>query len=184
MNLMETKTRSGILNFITGAATANSEKDVVDALSALMHPVDSREEMGSIFEENLGYNPIVAYDVMDIDHIIDDVLQGSSDIINRLVTANRAKLAERSMAIFNASREEHLQLCVVKAANELFGTSDAEAIAMAIGCDITDVIDLSGPASDGDEEEDEENFIDPDMGASHPDPDDEFLFGDDDDDEE
>lgn len=189
MKIENTKGRSEILSFITAAATAVTESDAVKgavaSLEALMNPVDSREEMGTVFQENLGWNPIRDYDVMDIDAIVNDVLKSGNEIISRLVSTSREKLVDRAMAIYESSREEHMQLCLVKAANELFGYSDAEAIADIIGCDISEVVDGTSRDTSDEEEDSLEGFDDP-LGESggHADPDDDLLFGAGDDDDE
>lgn len=189
MKIAKTKGRDEILDFITQAATAVTESDAVKGamagIEAMMNPVDSREEMGTIFQENLGWNPIRDYDTMDFGAIVDDVVKSGNDVIARLVTTSRERLIDRAMSIYEASREEHMQLCLVKAANELFGYSDAEAIADIIGCDIAEVVDTTRPVPAEDDEGELEGFEDP-LGdtGSHSDPDDDLLFGGDNDDDE
>ena len=68
-----------------------SGEEGYDNLFKIMEPTDERDEMGPIYEEALGYNPITYYDVKDIEKLIDDV---ESDTVREMINEHKDEIID------------------------------------------------------------------------------------------
>ena len=78
------------LKEVLDICNANGEEGL-DSLMQLMEPKDEREEMSSLYEETLGYDPITYYDIKDIEKMIDDV---SSESIRNMINDHKDEIIE------------------------------------------------------------------------------------------
>ena len=124
------KKRMDLINFLSSAAVADSEEDV-NSLLAIFHPVDDRDEMGKVYTEALGYNPITHYDMSDILRIIDDAMDCLSTDGRNIIMAAKDDIAERAFGIYEDNRLKYLSEAVA-AAIEGAGLSVADENAITL----------------------------------------------------
>lgn len=187
MELMKGAKREELMAYLTATATADSEGDV-DSLLKLFNPVESRETMGEIFEDTLGYNPITHYDIKDVIKVIDDAIDHVSSAGVKTIVANKTKIVDKAMEIYNARRMEHIQEAVATAMVDFLNTDDSAAASFYL---TGRVITLDPLADDDEDDEDDsvadgliEDDLDDDLGNIKGLGDDDEDFGFDDDDEE
>lgn len=151
MELTKKKTkREEMMAYLTATATADSESDV-QALLRLFNPVNSRAEMGGIYEETLGYNPITHYDIQDVIAVLDDAMDHVSSNSVSIFIKHKDEIVEKAMQIYEEKRLEHIKEAVALAMLDFLPTDDASALSLYLtGNDIT-----LGDFDDGDDDDDE-----------------------------
>ena len=189
MELMKGAKREAMMAYLTATATADSEGDV-DSLLKLFNPVESREDMGEIFEDTLGYNPITHYDIKDVIKVVDDAIDHVSSAGVKTIVANKTKIVDKAMEIYEARRMEHIQEAVATAMVDFLNSDDSAAASFYL----TGRIITLDPLADADDEDDEESVsdglleddddLDDDLGSIKGLGDDDEDFGFDEDDEE
>lgn len=71
-----------------------TEDEGYENLFKIMEPSDERDEMGSIYEEALGYNPITYFDVKDIEKLIEDV---ESNDVREMINEHKDEIIETAL---------------------------------------------------------------------------------------
>ena len=187
--IKSTKSREEMLKFLGDTATASSEVDVENFLK-IFHPTDDRDQMGKIYEEQLGYNPVAHFDIQDIIKAVDDVLDGAriSSDASKIIVAKKDAIVDRAYAIFDSEREMQLRKCLAKAFSYFLDKSDAMAAAFYL---TGEYVQRDDPFEEDDEDEEDGDDLTAEMAEldsdSHHeldpveiegDDDDEFDFGD------
>ena len=109
--IKETKTRAEIIAYLTRTATADSETDV-EAFMKVFNPVDDRKEMGKVYQEALGYNPITHYDIKDIIWYIEGAIGRMSKAAAEKVAKSKDSIAKKAAKLYEDRREENLKTAV------------------------------------------------------------------------
>lgn len=124
--MKNTTKREKLMAYLTATATADSEEDV-EKLLGLFNPVEDRSEMGDIFEETLGYNPITHYDMADIVNAVDSAIEHVSAKSLDLIKGNQDAIAKRALEIYEQHRDLHIKEAVSEALAEFLPADDAVA---------------------------------------------------------
>lgn len=155
-----------LLDFMIRCNNA-TEDDVSEDLIRMADPnsFDSRDEMGSHFEECLGYNPMEYFDRKTIDEQFDDVLKDAPYSVQDQLRNKRDEIITRTLECSEDIGDTVLRKVFVSVIKDTIGwqpvedteVSLDECISMAIfGEDIDDSDDY-----DTDDDDDEEDlFID------------------------
>lgn len=182
--------RSAYMAFLSSSATADCEADL-DGLLQLFNPVESRNRMGEIFSDTLGYNPITHYDMQDILTAIDDALQYMSESGKAKVADGRETIAKHAQRVYEDNRLRNINEAVVSALSAVLSADDTNSVSIGLtGAAIpileTDDDDDDEVLSAADSDDDDELSIDDfDGDLSVGDGDDEDLtFSEEEDDEE
>lgn len=85
-----------LLGYINNTVTAASEDDV-DQLLLLMSPKDDKEEMGELYSNVLGYNPITHYDRQFIERKFDEMFDIAPVSFHESLVSNRENIINRVM---------------------------------------------------------------------------------------
>lgn len=142
--------RSAYMAFLSGAATADCEADL-DNLLQIFNPVESRSQMGEIFRDTLGYNPITHYDMQDIMTAIDDALQYMSESGRMKVNEGRDTIAKYAWRVYEDNRLRNINDAVVSALSSVLSSDDANSVSIGLtGAAI--------PILEPDEDEEEEGL--------------------------
>lgn len=152
--------RDELMAYITATATADSEEDV-ERLLSIFNPVEDRQEMGKVFDNVLGYNPITHYDMKDIMAVIDDVEihAGETDfIVVDAVMEKRDEIAEEAMKIYEANRSKNIKEAVAKATEKFCDADTASAVYFYLTGEAPSVEDIA------DDDEDEDSSLGDDIG--------------------
>lgn len=181
MNLIENHSkREAMIQYLSGLATADSDADV-DALLKIYNPLDDRAEMGKVFQDTLGYNPITHYDITDINSILDKVINDvESDKVAKKLGSKKDEIILRARAIYEENREKNMKAALQQAISEYI--EDMEQVNSILEYDaparpkVSDDEDddegYSAVASEDDEEDEEEGLkIDTDDDIDLDDPD-------------
>lgn len=152
---MSENNRKAMLEYLSSTATANCEADVESFLK-IFNPAPTRTEMGEIFKENLGYNPITHYDMQDVLAAFDEVVNSneiSSDGIS-IIVKKKDEIVEKAMAIFETRRDGYLRECLALAMADYLGNDDSDAVSMYLVGDksATNIVDIDDDDGDGDDE--------------------------------
>lgn len=82
--------------YITKTVTANSEEDY-DYLLLLMSPTDDRDEMGVVYQNTLGYDPITYFDERFLNKSFDELLLEAPSSIKDDLTKERENIIKNVM---------------------------------------------------------------------------------------
>ena len=103
-----------LLEYITLSATANSEEDQA-FLMTLLSPSSDRTEMGMIYNNLLGYNPVSYFDEQDLSRIYDGILDSekfkkASVKVKEFLANDKNKntIIERTLSLLEDDREDYL----------------------------------------------------------------------------
>lgn len=77
--------------YITKMTTASSEEDL-DYLLLLMAPSDDRDEMGEVYQNTLGYDPINYFDEKYITKSFEDIMENAPISIKESLLAEKDKI--------------------------------------------------------------------------------------------
>lgn len=148
MAIHNTKSRKEIMEFLTATATANSESDVQAKLLKIFDPVKSRYEMGDVFEDVLGYNPINHYDREDIKELLHMAIEGmETDHPQeaKAIDTHSSIIVDRALDAYDGDRMDTLRLLVAREAQQYV---DAMSVYSYFG-----VTDPDGFETDSDDDE-------------------------------
>jgi len=90
---------SKLQNYLQAATCANTEDDV-DELLKMMSPTEDREEMGELYEFNLGYNPITHFDEQELNVLLNEMIEEAPTYI-------KEKIVDAQETIIKDSLEYH-----------------------------------------------------------------------------
>lgn len=141
------------LNDLLNIVTANSEENIDDFLELLKPDNKSTEEMGSIYEETIGYDPITYFDKVSLNNMIDIIkdLPETPEAVVEALDDSRTEIIESAFNIFNENKiDTFLPAALEEAIEEITGVS------IDIEFNVSDEDD----DYDMDEEIDEEEEID------------------------
>lgn len=153
MAIKETKNRTEMLKYLSDTATASCEADVEEFLK-IFNPAPTRKEMGDIFEENLGFNPITHYDIQDVIKAVDEVLDHVSRDGVELVTKHKDEIVEKAMAVVETRRDDFLKDCLLIALGDYLDADDIQVASTVLTGSTSRLEDLF-PAEDEDDDEDD-----------------------------
>lgn len=118
MNFIEkTTNREAMLKYLTESATADCEADVERFLD-VFNPTADRAEMGHIFYEHLGYNPITYYDFQDVLKVLDGLLEKVGKKKASVIQENKDAIVVRAQAIYEENRDENIRVALDMAIQE------------------------------------------------------------------
>lgn len=152
MAIKETKNRTEMLKYLSDTATASCEADVEEFLK-IFNPAPTRKEMGDIFEENLGFNPITHYDIQDVIKAVDEVLDHVSRDGVELVTTHKDEIVEKAMAVVETRRDDFLKDCLLIALGDYLDADDIQVASTVLTGSTSRLEDLF-PVEDEDDEDD------------------------------
>lgn len=153
MAIKETKNRTEVLKYLSDTATASCEADVEEFLK-IFNPAPTRKEMGDIFEENLGFNPITHYDIQDVIKAVDEVLDHVSRDGVELVTKHKDEIVEKAMAVVETRRDDFLKDCLLIALGDYLDADDIQVASTVLTGSTSRLEDLF-PVEDDDDDEDD-----------------------------
>lgn len=153
MAIKETKNRTEMLKYLSDTATASCEADVEEFLK-IFNPAPTRKEMGDIFEENLGFNPITHYDIQDVIKAVDEVLDHVSRDGVELVTKHKDEIVEKAMAVVETRRDDFLKDCLLIALGDYLDADDIQVASTVLTGSTSRLEDLF-PVEDEDDDEDD-----------------------------
>ena len=153
MAINETKNRTEMLKYLSDTATASCEADVEEFLK-IFNPAPTRKEMGDIFEENLGFNPITHYDIQDVIKAVDEVLDHVSRDGVELVTKHKDEIVEKAMAVVETRRDDFLKDCLLIALGDYLDADDIQVASTVLTGSTSRLEDLF-PVEDEDDDEDD-----------------------------
>lgn len=153
MAIKETKNRTEMLKYLSDTATASCEADVEEFLK-IFNPAPTRKEMGDIFEENLGFNPITHYDIQDVIKAVDEVLDHVSRDGVELVTKHKDEIVERAMTVVETRRDDFLKDCLLIALGDYLDADDIQVASTVLTGSTSRLEDLF-PVEDEDDDEDD-----------------------------
>lgn len=153
MAIKETKNRTEMLKYLSDTATASCEADVEEFLK-IFNPAPTRKEMGDIFEENLGFNPITHYDIQDVIKAVDEVLDHVSRDGVELVTKHKDEIVEKAMAVVETRRDDFLKDCLLIALGDYLDADDIQIASTVLTGSTSRLEDLF-PVEDEDDDEDD-----------------------------
>lgn len=187
MEIKNTKTRKEIMSFLTTTATADSEQSVQENLLKLFNPASTREDMGKIYNDVLGYNPINHFDREELRDLLDMALNAIADEHPDTadeISKHRGVIVDRALESFEADRTETFRTILAREAQSYAGDvsvfhyfgvdePDYAAIEEDDDDDVDPIGDYEGDASLDGEDEDLNN-------PTMLDDDDNFQYGDND----
>lgn len=153
MAIKETKNRTEMLKYLSDTATASCEADVEEFLK-IFNPAPTRKEMGDIFEENLGFNPITHYDIQDVIKAVDEVLDHVSRDGVELVTKHKDEIVEKAMTVVETRRDDFLKDCLLIALGDYLDADDIQVASTVLTGSTSRLEDLF-PVEDEDDDEDD-----------------------------
>ncbi len=153
MAIKETKNRTEMLKYLSDTATASCEADVEEFLK-IFNPAPTRKEMGDIFEENLGFNPITHYDIQDVIKAVDEVLDHVSRDGVELVTKHKDEIVEKAMAVVETRRDDFLKDCLLIALGDYLDADDIQVASTVLTGSTSRLEDLF-PVEDEDDDDDD-----------------------------
>jgi hypothetical protein len=111
---MKSKKHGTLLNYIEATASASSEEDV-NKLLQLMSPTNDREEMGTMYEESLGYNPITHFDKEDIRGMLNNCTHTAPASVVNAIKEKEEYLISETLSVYNKDHSVRLakSLCSV-----------------------------------------------------------------------
>ena len=181
--------RSAYMAFLSSAATADCEADL-DGLLQIFNPVESRAQMGELFNETLGYNPITHYDMQDILTAIDEALQYVSESGKTRIEAGRTAIAEHAQRVYEDNRLRNINEAVVSALSSVLSADDTNSVSIGLTGAAIPILDSDedededGLRSVGDSEDDDLSIDDFEMEVGDRDEDEDLSFDEGEDDEE
>lgn len=134
--------------------TASSEADVTELLK-VMNPT-TEEEMGPVYQQVIGYNPITYFDEKIVNEQIDKVLPYAPNKAGQILVNKRSEIVELAMKNYKMTKPTFLQSCLELAIRDFVSVDiwDDEEMEEAFD-DVTDT-----PAYDEDEEDESSEFLD------------------------
>jgi hypothetical protein len=121
------KTTKLLLDYIVASATSHSEEDQ-SYLMKLMTPSADRDEMGEVYNNLLGYNPITYFDEQDLSRayatiVTSDSFQKAPSNVKEFLSSeeNKKMIIERALAWVDAEKEEYLVDMLIGAIQEEIG---------------------------------------------------------------
>lgn len=154
----ETTTKT-LLDYISNSSTANSEEDM-SYLLTLMQPTDNRIEMGQVYTNLLGYDPITYFDEKYVHKAYETILMRAPGNVKRLLTEKKEELITETMTRFESTREEYLLNLLMKVIMDETGWTDPDYE----GFDYEALLDLGlefGESTSGGFEIDDDDEEDP-----------------------
>jgi len=112
----EFKTSCKALLYLNKTVHADSEDDL-DFLFDLMKPTDDREEMGKIYENSIGYNPLDYFDEKDLRKKFKGILEAAPVSVKSELKDKEDSIISRTIIRKNELLEDHLSILL---ANEIF----------------------------------------------------------------
>lgn len=183
--------RDKYLEFLKKAATADEGSDLDDLFAVFEPEGKSRAQMGEVYNEALGYNPITHFDVEELSGVMSTILENADPAFITAIKPKRKSIIDRAMEIFEVERTETLKRCLAKAGKELLSDELGRMFSEALlGHDVDDEVDsgdFEGLEDDDDIESLTETMKDMEDDAAGLGPselDDDDLFDDADDEEE
>lgn len=154
--IKDTKNRTKMLAYLAQAATADSEADVNDFLR-IFTPLPTRDEMGKVFETNLGYNPITHYDMVDVIMILDTIISDMNmdGKVKAQIEGKKDSIAKAAFNIYQGNRLANIKSAVNLALDEFM---DNEGIDRTDKPQVDDEDDDFDPFEDEDDEEEDERI--------------------------
>ena len=120
------------LEFIQKAATADSESDIDNLFTVFTPEGKSRSQMGEVYEDVLGYNPITHFDVEELSGVIASILDDADPDFISAIKPKRNALISRAMEIFDTERTETLKKCLAMAGKELLSEDLGRALSKTL----------------------------------------------------
>ena len=154
-----------LLDFIVRCNNATAD-DIADDLLKMAAPdeFDSRDELGSHFEDCLGYNPIDYFDRKSIDEQFDDLIHGAPYSVQDQLRNKREEIIERTLECSEDVGDSVLRKVFINVVKDTVGwapmddgeVSLDDCISMAIfGNDDSDEYDIDDDDSDIDNDDDD-----------------------------
>ena len=114
-----------LLDYIAASATSRTEEDEA-YLMMLMQPTTDRDEMGDLYSNRLGYNPIKYFDEKDLRRIYSAITRKAPMNIRTILETNEDLFIEKTMIRLDESREEYLTNLLAKVISEETGWIDPD----------------------------------------------------------
>lgn len=157
-----------LLDYINATASASSEDDV-DVLLQIMNPTSDREEMGIVYQEALGYNPVDYFDEMVLRTRFEATALTAPTVIATLLNNSVDNII--NSALNHAKNENDMQLSIslALAIEEATGWMPAsiEGVEVTVSHPKSESVEFTLDEDENYDEEtdDEDDDIDEDEGA-------------------
>lgn len=103
------KKSAALLSYINATVSASSEQDV-DYLLKIMSPSNDRDEMGKLYDEILGYNPITHFDKEDIRSMLKKCEEKAPDPVATTIKQQEDYIINETLAKYNEGRDNRLAM--------------------------------------------------------------------------
>ena len=100
---------SKLLEFYNKTVHAESEEDL-DFIFGILNPTDSKEEMGKVYEDSLGYNPLDFFDKKTLSKKFDEFLTDAPSSIQSELKEKRNGILDRSLLQRDRDEDAHLSM--------------------------------------------------------------------------
>lgn len=164
MSNMNRFTGKPFWDYLMRTVTAESEDDV-DYLLKLMHPSDDRFEMGEVYNNTLGYNPINYFDEQYLKKVYDRVVQNAPESLVFKLQKRKDEIIEKVLMRKLSNIDEYLYQILLTVIEEETGwiDSDLEALRPTIeNFDLDDddeeLFDEDDDSFDDDEDDDDDDY--------------------------
>lgn len=109
-----------ILESVINCVTANSEEDLLPVLNALSEPANTKEEMGSMLNELLGYNPLTVHDTETLTMLFERTLDNADETLKDEIVASKDAIIQEALDNYNSYNEEMLSRALAKSLEDRY----------------------------------------------------------------
>jgi hypothetical protein len=118
-------TTKTLLDYIQETVTASSEGDL-EHLMVLMRPTENREEMGIVYDELLGYNPITYFDEKYQHRIYAGVISRAPSHLKDALSKKEEWIIKLTMRNYDSFRDDFLSKTLAKVIFDQYNWNDPE----------------------------------------------------------
>lgn len=109
-----------VLEDLINCVTANSEEDLLPVLNALSEPANTKEEMGSMLNELLGYNPLTVHDTETLTMLFERTLDNADETLKDEIVASKDAIIQEALDNYNSYNEEMLSRALAKSLEDRY----------------------------------------------------------------
>lgn len=102
------------LDYINKTRNANSEDDI-DELLRIMNPTDDRDEMGRVYEDVLGYNPLQYFDENALRSLLEEVTTYAPASVVTIIKNSKEQIISKALQELKVLAEESIVAALISA---------------------------------------------------------------------
>lgn len=111
-------------DYIINGMGISSESELDEVIQSLMNPSDDRDEMGEVFMETLGYNPVTHFDYSDTSRMLRELIKSIPEEyadIKADIEYDRDEILDIVVNTKDSAVEDHLACLLAKVIGERYG---------------------------------------------------------------